>query len=212
MAKKPVLKFLPLVFLCSLAFADEDLPDVDIDLEINKRREANQRVSIYFHPFSLFLPAFYLTIEYPLSKHNSIIINPSMWFFSKDFGAYTYILKDEEHFRQEELFRLGSGIGIRRFEKGISEGRYFQLMSSVHYLKIHEYDDESNDYSGPYKTYSGLMADLLGYFGYSIKSYGGSLFFDYGLGYRWANAGSRNFFGNNGIAVEFNIGLGFALF
>jgi hypothetical protein len=204
MAKKFLFKFLPLVFLCSLAFADEDLPNKDIDLETNKKIEANQRVSIYFHPGSLLWPALYLTIEYPLSEYNSIIINPSLWFFSEDFGLFTSFIDDTE------VFRLGSGIGIRDYRIGygaegyaFGKGSYIQLMSSVHYLKVRKYEDKHN-----YKTYSGPVIDITFSVGGKDDTWG--MFCDFGVGYRWANISSLTFFGESTEYLDGNIGFGFS--
>jgi hypothetical protein len=112
MVKRPAFSFLPLIFLCTHAFADEYTNDV----------------YLYFHPFTLPVNPFvlgsmlyedrpltvYLTLEYSLNEYFSIPVTPSLWF---KYGDY---------------YRLGSGAGIR-FNYKYSE-LYFQLMPA-HYLK-----------------------------------------------------------------------------
>jgi hypothetical protein len=152
MTKKFTSRFLPLVLLCSFAFANEGS-------ETEQRIKANQRVSIYLHPFSAIasvvsegdLLMLYLTTEYPFSGFNSLIINPSLW-------------------KSNDLFRIGSGVGLRHFFNGEAYGFYLQLMPSVYLLN--------------YKASRGPIADVLGYIGYSGKHSGVSIFFDLGLGYR----------------------------
>jgi hypothetical protein len=186
------------VFLCSLAFADED-----------------QGVSIYFHPGSLLWPALYLTIEYPLSEYNSIIINPSLLLFSRNFGMFSFFDQSFSH-PYTEVFSLGSGIGIRNYGigyiidssgKNISEWLYLQFMTSAYYIKIREYYDKRN-----YGTYSGPMIDIIFYLGCKDKFYTGSFFMDFGLGYRWASVEPEPYraFGESGEYLDVNIGFGFS--
>jgi hypothetical protein len=134
-------RFLPFMLLCSFAFADENSPvcgseealpgascrgrDIGLD--------ANQRISVYLHPFTTvgslateLVPfLLYLTGEYPLSRFNSLIVNPSLWSGRSEENG-------------DDYFKIGTGIGIRRFANGEANGLYLQLMPSIHYLSIEE--------------------------------------------------------------------------
>jgi len=159
--KNLVCQVLLCAFLCSVCFANEDL-------------KTDQRISVYLHPFTLISLAadelpflLYLTGEIPLNEFNSLIVNPSMWVGGLGDG--------------EEVFRLGSGIGIRHFVNGKTQGLYLQLMGNFHYFLNIKLRDKivGNEYiSG-----SGSIADILGYIGYSMKFSRISLFSDFGLGY-----------------------------
>jgi hypothetical protein len=160
-------RFLPIaLLLCSFAFADENLPSQEKDV----KSDDNQRISIYLHPVTLIagmaaepIPAFiYITGEYPISKFNSIIINPSIWTGGEDV-----------------FFRVGTGLGIRHFASGEASGLYLQLMPSIHYVSI----DVKDDVLG---KITGRIMDVMGYIGYSAKYAGISIFFDVGIGYQWA--------------------------
>ena len=183
-------------FFCSVSFA-EDLP-----------KEDNQRISIYLHPFTLIttlaakeMPLFlYVTGEFPLSGSNSLIVNPSLWTGGND---------------NIDVFKFGSGVGIRRFANGEGSGFYLQLMGSLSYFSFEEkftvYTEKiTASTSGPY-------ADILGYIGYSAKYSGISVFFDFGLGYGGSNIKAKASSNEDdlafsltatGLAFDINIGLG----
>jgi hypothetical protein len=209
--KNLVCQVLLCTFLCSVSFANEDL-------------KTNQRISIYLHPFTLISSAIgnylttnespfllYLTGEIPLNEFNSLIVNPSMWIGGLGYG--------------EEVFRLGSGIGIRHFVNGETKGLYLQLMGNYHYfLNLKLRDKNTGD---EYISGSGSIADILGYIGYSMKFSSISLFSDFGLGYGKNNIKKKNLSkypnydwrysdydwrlaheGKTGLSFDINIGVG----
>jgi len=208
---KSLTRLIPLVFsLCSVIFANEDLPvcgGVNATPGVNCRGrdiglEANQRISVYFHPISLISSLavekspllLYLSGEYPMSRFNALVINPSLW---TGGGA--------------DYFRIGSGVGFRRYANGEANGLYFQLMGSGHYLSV--------------GNQSGSLIDLLFYVGQSIKYSGISIYYDFGLGYTWGGIKSNSYkdirdvpdfvrwvAGREGLTFDINIGLGIPLF
>lgn len=142
------------VFSYSVTFADEDEP----------------KISIYIHPFSSIESAiikdvpffFYITSEFHISKYNSIIVNPSL------------IKGNVEN--KVDYFRIGSGVGIRRYVTPdpvpvffIPTVRYLQIISSAHYRSV----DKNNP---------GFMVDILGYIGYSYYEL---CLLDIGFGYEY---------------------------
>ncbi|MCL2283728.1 MAG: hypothetical protein FWC26_10490 [Fibromonadales bacterium] len=191
----------------------------------------NERFSVYLHPVSIcgsLLPLekggfFYLTAEYPLNGFYSIIMAPSIW--SGNF------LRNDRHY-----FRLGSGVGIRRFFNGKSDGFYLQLMPSAYYTRQEGY--WSNTLNALYrdypidrqyhdKTISGSIIDILGYVGYSMKFSHIRLFFDVGMGYAWNSlypdpeddlpfflqvGYNKNYATtySGAVSIDFNLGIGFA--
>jgi hypothetical protein len=199
MAQKSFFKFLPLVLICTLAFAEEDV-------------KAKQRFSVYMHPASLYglillienNVFFYFTAEYKLNDFYSIVLAPSIW-----NGKWIEPLVDN----RRKYFRLGSAIGIRRFVNGNAEGFYTQLMPGAYYLSY----EESEAYMG--KTVSGPMIDVLGYVGYARKFFGFDTFVETGIGYRWSSL-SNPFedipfplsSGYENMALNVNIGVGLSLF
>jgi hypothetical protein len=199
MAPKSFSKFLPLVLICTLAFAQED-------------SKAKQSFSVYMHPaslYGLFLLIedngfFYLTAEYKLTDFYSILLAPSIW-----SGKWT----DKHRYfeNREKYFRVGSAIGFRRFVNGNAEGFYLQLMPGAYYFSCEE------SYTG--ETISKTMIDALGYVGYTRKFFGFSTFVETGIGYRWSSltnsledipfplsSGYKN------LALNVNIGIGLPLF
>ena len=153
----PILLF---VFSYSVTFADED----------------ERKISIYIHPISLItstaisliappdekIPIFlYITSEFPTSESSSIIVNPSLIKGSVENDVC--------------YFRIGTGVGIRRYLAldpipvfFLPTLRYLQLISSAHYRNV----DKNNH---------GFMVDILGYIGYSF----GISSFDIGFGYEY---------------------------
>ena len=143
-----------LMFLSSSSFAEE--------------KDSNQRISIYMHPTSILLFTyasaisqgvnFYLefTGEVPLGKYTSIVVVPSVFNTS------------DEWIVGWKAFRVGSGIGIRFFPNGKTEGFYFQFMPGVYYV------ERNNN--------AGIYADALAYAGYSFKFSKFSMFLDIGWG------------------------------
>jgi len=219
---KILTRVIPLsLILCSALFANSDLPvcgGVNASPGINCRGrdiglEANQRISIYFHPITLISSIavekspvlLYLAGEIPMSRFNAIVVNPSLWTggsAGKDING-----KDTDY------FRIGSGVGFRRYANGEANGLYFQLMSSGHYLEIGKN--------------SGSLIDLLFYIGNSTKYSGISIYSDFGFGYKWGfdNKGSSSFKNirdipdavgwvsyRNGLVIDINIGIGIPLF
>jgi hypothetical protein len=170
-----------LIALCSAAFAEKNKSD--------------ERVSVYFHPFTLAtslaikdLPfALYLTGEIPLNGANSLIVNPSLY-----TGG------------EAEYLRLGSGIGLRRFTNKKSSRFYYQLMPSMHYMKIEKKLMVHNTQVG-IKSYSGFLADFLGYIGYAVKFSSLRIFYDFGIGYGFTNNAELV---SNGLALDGNIAIG----
>jgi hypothetical protein len=149
----------------------------------------------------------YLTGEYPLSRFNSLIINPSIWSGKNEDVDY---------------FRTGTGVGIRRFANGEANGLYLQLMPSIHYLSIEEPIYMGNEIF-IISTKSGSVFDILGYIGYSAKYSGISVYFDIGIGYGWVSlkGGERDKDNivafaatgksGKGLALDINIGVGIPL-
>ncbi|MDR2555078.1 MAG: hypothetical protein LBC64_06575 [Fibromonadaceae bacterium] len=202
--KNLVCPMLLCAFLCSVSFANEDL-------------KTNQRISVYLHPITLISSAIgnyltknespfllYLTGEIPLNKFNSLIVNPSMW--AGGLG------------RGEEVFRLGSGIGIRHFVNRENQGLYLQFMGNYHYfLNLKLIDKIAGD---EYISGSGSIADILVYIGHSMKFSRISFFSDFGLGYGRNNIKKKNFSeysdydwrlaeeGKTGLSFDINMGVG----
>jgi hypothetical protein len=188
-----LFRFLPLVLICSFAFADENLPVCGSEQALPGAScrgrdiglDANQRVSVYLHPITLItslaqegMPLFlYITGEYPLSRFNSLIINPAIW-----AGG------------DGDFFRIGTGVGIRRFANGEANGLYLQAMPSIYYLNIIKE--------------KGSMWDILGYIGYSAKYSGMSIFWDIGLGYGWLSINNDDNFVLKGLKLDINFGVG----
>jgi hypothetical protein len=199
MAQKSFSKFLPLVLICTLAFAEED-------------SKSKQKFSAYMHPASLYglllligdNGFFYFTTEYRLSDFYSIVLAPSIW-----SGKWT---DNHRYFdNRERYFRLGSALGIRRSANNITEGFYLQLMPGAYYLSCEDY------YTG--KTIPKTMIDVLGYVGYAREFFGFSTFVETGIGYRWSSL--ANSFedipfplssGYKNLALNINIGIGLPLF
>jgi hypothetical protein len=192
--------FLLFLILCSAVFAEE--------------KNNNQKVAIYLHPMLTFglLPKdiplmVQLTSEIPLSKFNSLIIDPSLVMWERDSGR--------------NIFNLGTGVGIRHFLSKKANSFYLQPMVSAHYLKIKEvnallyYDGstwKTKDYRG---INTGASVDILGYFGYSAKYSSICVFHDVGLGYGWSNvhnndenSGVSMLGQSNGISIDINLGIG----
>jgi hypothetical protein len=217
-------RFLPLALLCSFAFADENLPVCGSEQALpgascrgrDVGLDANQRISVYLHPFTMVgslatkeIPfLLYLTGEYPLSRFNSLIINPSLWSGKSE---------------DLDFFRIGTGIGIRRFANGEANGLYLQLMPSLHYLSVEE-GVFWGDVEIAKVTKSGSVFDILGYIGYSAKYSGISVYFDVGIGYGWVSlkGGERDkdniiafaatAKSGKGLAFDVNVGIGIPLF
>jgi hypothetical protein len=135
----------------------------------------------------------YLAGELPMSRFNALVINPSLWAGGDDY------------------FRIGSGVGFRRYANGEANGLYFQLMGSGHYLDI----------GGT----RGSLLDILFYVGNSVKYSGISIYYDFGLGYTWGGIKSASFrevsdfpdfvrwvAGRDGLAFDINVGIGIPLF
>jgi hypothetical protein len=199
MAQKSFFKFLPLVLICTLAFAEED-------------SKAKQNFSIYMHPASLYglvllvesNAFFYFTAEYKLTDFYSIVLAPSIW-----SGKWT----DSRRYynNRARYFRLGSEIGIRRFMNSNAEGFYLQLLPGVYHFSCEE------SYTG--ETISKTMIDALGYVGYARKLFGFNAFAEAGIGYRWSSL--RYSFedipfplssGYKNLALNINMGVGLPLF
>jgi hypothetical protein len=170
-----------LAFLCSVAFAEE--------------KKIDRRKSVYLHPFTLATGAtlkdlpltFYLTGEFPLSRYNSFILNPSLYLGGDD-----------------KYLRIGSGAGMRRFTNPRSSGLYFQLMPSAHYMKMEKKIIFMDEQIGT-KISSGILADVLGYVGYSAKFSTIRMFCDLGMGYGLTN---NTELVSNGLVIDANIGIG----
>ena len=168
--------------------------------------EANQRVSVYLHPLSLFttlgvggLPLMlYVTGEVPLSGSNSLIVSPSLFAGGGDNNI--------------DFFRIGSGVGLRRFAGGNASGLYLQAMPSFQYMKL------SQKIFGIETNSTITTFDILGYIGYSAKYSGISVFIDFGLGYALRSAKGSveddddTFFSPSadasGLTFDINLGIG----
>ncbi|MDR0516146.1 MAG: hypothetical protein LBH25_03790 [Fibromonadaceae bacterium] len=167
----------------------------------------NSRMSVYTHPISMVSTlmqgyTLYLTVECPLNESYSIIVNPSFIYSFRAMGDYE---KSSSYYYS----RIGSGVGVRYFiGDKISDGFYLQLMPSTYRFR--------NDFT------SGTIIDILGYIGYSFKSFSGviksGIFLDMGIGIMgygnrsdipfWLLYGSAG----NGIVstdVNFGVSLGF---
>jgi len=195
MSKRLASTLLLLVFFCSVVIADENV-------KVEQKIETNQRIFVYWHPFSTFavlltssvinkevIVPIYITIELPLDENYfALIINPS----------YIFINNINE-------FRIGSGVGIRHFMRGNADGVYLQLMPSAYY------SNSRNEIKLLHQI------NILGYIGYSKKFSNSVLFrtsknnvlirnffFDIGRGYGWGAL-------SNGYTLDVNLGVGFAL-
>ncbi|MDR2584272.1 MAG: hypothetical protein LBC75_12395 [Fibromonadaceae bacterium] len=165
------------------------------------KEEYNQRISVYFHPFSTIFIGVWenglstslfddestifiadLTVKIPLSLSNSLIIQPSFWNRSGPF-LDRLVHYDDEKLRLDNLSRLGLGIGLRHFVNGKGDGLYFQAMSNVYHYSIREWNRSTYN-NGKINLYynKGYYADLLGYLGYSWKFSRLSMFSDIGIG------------------------------
>jgi len=174
-------------------------------------QEDSKNSSVYLHPIALTALAvdmlyFNLTGEFPLSGRYALIVNPYiLWIYGTDAMVEGV----------DKSVGFGSGIGIRRFVNGNSDGLYLQLMPNVGYFK-----SEDND------RYSAINTDILGYIGYSIKYSKIHLFFDFGIGYGFTHYFSVDkeykesikdeprFFGmgaRNDLSIDINIGVGIPL-
>jgi hypothetical protein len=135
---------------------------------------------LFFHPASLisgFVRSFdtnlYLTLQLELSDNSyhsyHLILNP---FIEEKSDYYRY---------DSELYsKLGSGIGIRYYFK-LDDGLYCQLMPNAYYSE-RSISGEDN----AYKTVSGAVMNVLGYFGiHGATSLGAGFAFDAGVGYGW---------------------------
>jgi hypothetical protein len=176
----------------------------------NKNLEVNKKTSIYLHPISLLTGLcvgeapfiLYLTGEYPLNEYYSLILSPSLWTGGND-----------EWMGGSDYFKLGSGVGIRRFIYGEASGHYLQLMPSAHYLRYQAWHDDDVK-----RKVSGPKLDVIGYIGYSAKYYYVSIFFEAGMGYRWSflpvkyedwlcGSSCKDF--SKSLTFDANMGLGF---
>jgi len=195
-----------------------------------QQQEYSKKSSVYLHPVTL-VPAFAclatedyyfpfyfnFTGEFPLSGRYALIVNPYVgWLYGEtDLGNF---------------FGAGSGIGIRRFVNGNSDGLYLQLMPNVSYLKGEYleggevYYGDYGDYRREYSPFWGINAEILGYIGYAIKYSKIHLFFDFGIGCGFSRYFSEvkypvegeskvnvRFWGigeKNGLAIDINIGVG----
>jgi hypothetical protein len=199
MAQKSFPKFLPLVLICTLVFAEEG-------------SKPKQNFSVYMHPASLYglllfigdNEFFYFTAEYRLSDFYSVVLAPSIW-----SGKWT---EDHRYFdNRERYFRLGTAIGIRRFANRDAEGFYLQFMPGAYYFSCEE--------SYTKETISKSMIDILSYVGYARDFFGFNAFVETGIGYRWSSL--VNSFedipfplssGYKNLALNINIGVGLPLF
>jgi hypothetical protein len=168
---------------------------------------SNKSISLYIHPISLAYgmgmntdneegdPSviisnngigliLYLTLEVSLNEFNSLIINPSSWWIDNEQS-------------DDAIKRVGSGVGIRHFLYGESEGLYLQAMPSLHYLSLTEGKEK----------HSGFFADILGYIGYSANIGPLATFADFGLGYAYANV-PKSFCHKGCLYFDINMGIG----
>ncbi|MCL2101969.1 MAG: hypothetical protein FWH22_09695, partial [Fibromonadales bacterium] len=105
-------------------------------------------------------------------------------------------------------FRAGSGIGLRYFPSGTSDGLYLQIMTSAHYYSIkykegYYYLDGGEPSNKPKK---GTSADALLYIGRAYKYHRVNIFSDIGIGLGYAK--HNEVFYDNNVAFEANLGIG----
>jgi hypothetical protein len=213
----------------AVAFTSVSAEVSNTDIPLN----TNQRTSVYLHPVSLitvfvvnggfntndFPFMFYLTGEFPFNERYALIVDPFL--ITKKSTDYN------------EVFVIGSGIGIRRFVNGNADGFYLQLIPNISYWEetahwedwIGTGQDGKAEYEDKAGDASAINVDVLGYIGYSIKYSKISLFFDIGIGYGFTHYLSRSgdYYSNdpfrilkvgdqNGLSIDINIGVGIPLF
>ena len=150
----------------------------------------NTRTSIYFHPITLLaglasdLFLLYSTIELPQSISNSLIIKPSIWYFT----GYNSDID------LSDVLRLGADVGIRHFPSEKSEGLYLQGQAGLFFLSA--------------ENKSSLWLDIMGYLGYSKKYSGVRIFVDVGVGIGMVE--NRAFLFDVNLGIGFPIGKGLA--
>ena len=193
-----------LLILSSNSFAEEE--------------DSNQKIALYIHPGSLIIstftsvvvrePNFYveLTGEIPLGKYASLVLVPSAEKLNFSIVEDTKLLK------------AGSGIGVRLFPNGKTDGFYFQLMPGMYYVR----ENWERDWGHIKNKRSGIYADALGYLGYALKFPSFSAFFDIGAGlaYSKLSGTSRSYDGKVSDcdykeidpAVDIHFGIGVPIF
>jgi len=143
----------------------------------------NTRVSVYLHPATMLFALWgtspvYLTVEFPFSLYNSLIIRPS----------YLNISHEDE---DDKAFRLGSDIGFRHYLAGKGEGLYLQGQMGVFYFRNNNHicDEGCGDvlvfpepFYNIYIPKKSIWLDAMGYIGYSLKFSNVSIFVDAGFG------------------------------
>ncbi|MDR2553899.1 MAG: hypothetical protein LBC64_00595 [Fibromonadaceae bacterium] len=154
------------------------------DTQEQSAKNDNTRVSVYLHPTTMLsalldLSPIYLTIEFPFSLYNSLIIRPS----------YLNISHEDE---DDKAFRLGSDIGFRHYLAGKGEGLYLQGQMGIFYFRNNNtkcYKKCSDVVALPeppfYNIYipkKSIWLDIMGYIGYSLKLSYASIFVDVGFG------------------------------
>jgi hypothetical protein len=181
MAKKPLFKFLPLVFLLHLA-ALADFPRWIMPMNYTSRNG-----NVFMHPFTLTsnIRDIYLTIQVPLNEGGDyhLIINPSISGTKSDY------------------FRGGSGIGFRKI---ISEAEtfYLQLMPSAFYLE---------DWAQSNGTISGPLVNVLAYIGVNFVDFYFDAGIGYGWAFLPKGARKYSDFPyhvekNQGLVIDINFG------
>ena len=213
----------------AMAFTSVSAEVSNTDIPLN----TNQKTSVYLHPVRLitgfvenaFPFMFYLTGEFPFNERYALIVDP---FLMTKKSTYT-TARD-----YNEVFAIGSGIGIRRFVNGNADGFYLQLIPNISYWEMTDHwedwigtgQDGKAEYEDKAGDASAINVDVLGYIGYSIKYSKINLFFDIGIGYGFTHYLSRSEdypddYGQiirihkvgfaNGLSIDINIGVGIPL-
>ena len=133
----------------------------------------------------------YTTVEVPLSLSNSLIIRPSLFYNSE----YKFLY----------VGRLGSDIGFRHHPNKKTEGFYLQGQAGIFYM--FDLDHYPNG-----KKQNFMYCDIIGYIGYSAKSYSGvRMFIDFGIGIATEKMSMIPFAPESYLIRDFNLGIGIPL-
>jgi len=159
----------------------------------------NTKTVVYLHPVVLLYGAdakaliLYSTVEIPLNLYFAPIIKPSVW-------------------NWEEVFRVGSDLGLRHYLAGKGEGLYIQPQVGVFYISAKSgrwghwdsSDDYWDDFYGTSEQKHGAWLDGMLYLGNTYKFAYVSIFMDSGIGYGCTlGVCSLMYDGNIGLGISF---------
>ncbi len=187
--KKIILISVIFIAASGFCFAEEES-----EMEVIESKKYS--VCIYIHPLTLItsidrftsaadkghLFYIYTTIEIPYTPSKSLTIRPSLY----DCNHKSVFCFFGCSYTSQNLFRLGSDVGIRSYQnkKGKGDGFYLQGTVGVFYRKFEDYDFEYDRYVLTDKSKSFWEVDIMGYIGSSYKSKNKkfTMFWDVGIG------------------------------